>query len=300
MIFNQVIATENGKDFKGYLAKPQGVEKGPALILKHEVYGVTEGLKEMADQFAARGYLVLCPNMYWEHNPDASFKYEAAGQALTPALAADRDAARDLMFRFTNPRDGNLDAQNARLVSYVDKAADFLRGHRNCDGTVADSGLCFGGRGTYLSMVSGAKVDAGVAFYATPELHKVFSRAAAMKIQKPFMFIVGGEDPYITDAEKKAMRDVAGTTMTYIAGRDTPVREDNPQGNPSIVTLYYANSSHGWNRKNSKYSDPGTSAHTIDAVDGFLKAALGRKGATIPPAALATPASPTYHPQPKV
>ena len=301
MLLNQVIAEENGKQFKGYLAKPEMPGRAPAMIIMHEVYGVTKGIKEIADKFAQMGFLVLAPNMYWEHDENASFKYQGPNEPMTAALEHDRDAARDLMFNFVKPADGNLTPQNERIIGYINKAADFLRIHPLCDGNVASTGFCFGGRNTYLAMTMGANVDAGIAFYATPRLADVFSGEKASAISKPMMFVVGGEDPYITDIEKDLITSSSGTVITYVAGRMRPLIEENEKGNANLLTLYYGNNNHGWNRANSKYSDPGASEHTLTAAAAFLRAALGKQHHfVVPSIALTMPQSETYRPTPKL
>ncbi|MBI4031655.1 MAG: dienelactone hydrolase family protein [Proteobacteria bacterium] len=315
-IFNTVVTEENGKKLKAYVAAPQSKDgKGHGVILMHEVYGVTEGLTHIADKLAGQGFLVACPNMYWEHDEDASFKYDPTPEILAAMpederksfkeqLANDRNTARDLMFRFTNTQSAEeVAASNAKIISYINKVSAFLRGHPNGTGKVAASGFCFGGRNTYIALANDADVDAGVAMYATPELHKVFNRDAAMNIDAPLLFIVGGEDPYINDNEKEDMIVASARhTVTYVSGRKKPIVEKNQNGNSQIIALYYANSNHGWNRIKSVYSDPGTSEHTIGVVSEFLKSALGGRGYPSVPmsALLTTPRSPTYHPQHKV
>ncbi|HEY8191311.1 MAG TPA: dienelactone hydrolase family protein, partial [Alphaproteobacteria bacterium] len=107
-VFNAVIAEQNGKELRAYVTEPLA-KPGPGIILMHEVYGVTAGLKEIADELSKEGFVVACPNMYWRGNPDASFKYDPPPEVmaampederkkLNVELARDRDAARDCMF----------------------------------------------------------------------------------------------------------------------------------------------------------------------------------------------------------
>ncbi len=314
MPFNEVIATENDKEFKAYVARPEGGGKAPGLILMHEVYGVTDSIKKLADEFAARGYLVVCPNMYWENSPDASFTFETPKDmeqikaGTLPAerkalLDHDRDTARDLMFNFVNRAQqgcSDLDVKSEKIVSYIEKCASWLRAQPECNGRVAASGFCFGGRNTYLALAKHSSVDAGVAFYPTPQLAEVFKPEEAAGIDKPLLFVVGGEDPYIN--EKPLMVGASGTSVAYLCGLDAPFVNNNAAGNPNIGTLYYTNSTHGFNRSNSKYSDEPTAQHARGIVDEFLKAALGEEHKfKIPEKAFSTtPQSETYHPVHKV
>lgn len=155
----------------------------------------------------------------------------------------------------------------------IDLAADYLRNKSDCSGLVAAAGFCFGARNAYLSLTEGTSIDAGVAFYPTPRLHEVFDPAAAAAIEKPMMFVYGGQDPYISREEKKSMRDASGTVIRMIPGEDEPHVEFS-DGNKNLITLAYTANDHGFNRRGSDYSDPGASEHVLSSAVEFLHAAL--------------------------
>lgn len=286
-IFNHVIASESGKDFKAYVAyPPQG--SGPGLILLHEVYGVNDNLKSVADDYAAQGFVVYCPNVYWRHNPDASFHPQSPGEPMSDAIAHDRDAARDLMYN-------KLDY--GRVIDDVKIAADALRADPACTGKVGAMGFCLGGRNTYLAAVRGI-VDAGVVFYPTPALKDVFSIAEAEKTATPLMFVLGGQDPYITADEKEAMVGVSAHTTYYVPGLTAPLGVDNSNGNPNISTLYFSANGHAFGRIGGKDYDSAAASQAYGVASGFLGEKLGLRTGTAPDL-LKTPASPAYLPQPK-
>ncbi len=52
----------NNQDFPVYIAKPGTQPKG-GLIVIHEVWGLSDHIKQVADRFAKEGYLVLAPNL---------------------------------------------------------------------------------------------------------------------------------------------------------------------------------------------------------------------------------------------
>jgi len=47
-----------------YLTRPPGSERLPALVSVFEIFGFTEEMKRVADEFAAAGYVVLLPNLF--------------------------------------------------------------------------------------------------------------------------------------------------------------------------------------------------------------------------------------------
>lgn len=52
-------------NFPGYLAEPTGECKG-GLIVIHEVWGLSDHIKDVTDRFAAEGYLALAPDLLSE------------------------------------------------------------------------------------------------------------------------------------------------------------------------------------------------------------------------------------------
>ena len=53
----------DGFEFDAYHVKPTDARRG-GLIVVQEIFGVTDGIKAIADSFAADGYEVIAPSMY--------------------------------------------------------------------------------------------------------------------------------------------------------------------------------------------------------------------------------------------
>ncbi len=47
-----------------YLARPSAEEPRPAVIVIHEIVGLTEHIKRVADRFAEKGYVAFAPNLF--------------------------------------------------------------------------------------------------------------------------------------------------------------------------------------------------------------------------------------------
>lgn len=289
-IFNEVIAEEDGKKLKAYVAKPASGQ-GPGLILLHEVYGVNESIKAIADEMAHKGFVVVCPNMYWRHNEDASFRPQAPGEVMTPDLERQRDEARDLMF-------SKLD--HASVPADIKTVADKMRAAPHSNGKVGAMGFCLGAKVAYLAAVKGY-VDAAVPFYPTPELHKMFDPAEAKATSSPIVFLLGGTDPYVTMDEKKSIIDVSASTTYYLPGLAKPVVAHNAAGSSKIQTHYFSANGHAFARKGGKDYDPAVADHAYSLASSFLAAILNLDtGTKAPPAVpFKTPASPLYKPEPK-
>ena len=125
--------------FQAYLASPRG-GKGPGIVLLQEIFGVNQHIRSVADQYAADGYVVLAPDLFWRSGPRIELGYgdedrqQAIGLMQACALA-------------TAQSDIALTAGALRALA---------------GGRIAALGYCFGGRLAYLTAASGA-VDAAIA-----------------------------------------------------------------------------------------------------------------------------------------
>ena len=87
----------NGRTASGYLAMPS--QPGPGLILIQEWWGLVDHIRDLADRFAAEGFLVLAPDLF---HGDMTRSPDQAGKLLMALNIAEagkdiRGAARHLL-----------------------------------------------------------------------------------------------------------------------------------------------------------------------------------------------------------
>jgi carboxymethylenebutenolidase len=259
-VFNHVIAEQDGKEFRAHIEYPPNGAKGPGLILLHEVYGVNDSLKEVAREYAKKGFVVMCPNMYWRQNPDASYRPQSPDEELTDDLKRQRAESYVLMENM----DYNLVGPDMQT------AIDDLRNDPQCTGKVGAMGVCLGGRCAFLAAAE-TDLDAGVALYATRfkgDLPK------AADVRNPFIFIVPGRDPYVTEEEKTGLVKVAGTSQVHIPGVVSFKSEQNAQGNPNISTHVFPFQDHAFARVGGLHYDATCAGLAHSLATDLLKSAL--------------------------
>jgi len=288
MIFNKVITEEDGKEFRAYVARPPAGQ-GPGIVLLHEVYGVNDSLKATADKLAAEGFVVYCPNLYWRDDQNASFRPQSPGEEMTEDLKFQRERARELMFE-------KLD--HSKIPDDVEAAVKAVRNDPDCTGKVGCMGSCLGGKGVYLATAKNI-VDAGVAFYPTPELRDVFSSSDALASNTPLLFVLGGSDPYISPEEKQKMRGVSGKVIDYVEGLPFPEVRSNDDGNKNITTHYFPASGHAFARVGGKDYDEAVANYVTDVSVSFFNKHLGDGNKPVDEPELRTPESPKYLPKSK-
>ncbi len=133
----------NGIDASGYLAVPES-GSGPGVVVIQEWWGLDPGIKEMADDLAAAGFVALAPDLY--HGVVAGHtEMDKAGELMS-TLPPDR-AARDMS-----------------------GAVDFLADHDATTGEgIGVMGFCMGGMLTWvLAALRPDRIKAAVAFYGFP------------------------------------------------------------------------------------------------------------------------------------
>ena len=123
------IATAGKVKFRGYLATP-AKGSGPGILLLQEIFGVNQHMRDVADLYAAEGYTVLCPDLFWRLQPGIEL-----GQS-----DADRAKAFELYGKF----------DVAKCITDMRASVRALKKQPKCKGKVAAIGFCLGGKLAYL------------------------------------------------------------------------------------------------------------------------------------------------------
>ncbi len=119
----------NGHDAAGYLALPD--HPGPGVIVLQEYWGLVPHIKQVADRYAAAGFVALAPDLY------------------DGAITREPDVAAKLMMAMDMPR----------AARELNRGIDFLLAHpRTSSDGVGVTGFCMGGGLAY--MLAAARPDA--------------------------------------------------------------------------------------------------------------------------------------------
>lgn len=152
----------------GYLAVP-AAGSGPGILVLQEWWGLVPHIKDVADRFAAAGYVALAPDLY---KGATTTSPDEAGRMLM-ALNIEQ-AARDL-----------------------EQAADFLANHEAVTSEkLGVIGFCMGGQLALLAATLSDRIGATVDFYGIhPNVHPDFSQLKA-----PVLGIFGEQDSSVPPA----------------------------------------------------------------------------------------------------
>ena len=88
------ITMSDGAEIGVYHAEAKGERKG-GLVLIQEIFGVTDHIRELCDEYAEEGYEVLSPQLYDREHPDFQSGYANADYERAVELARDLHPFRD-------------------------------------------------------------------------------------------------------------------------------------------------------------------------------------------------------------
>lgn len=187
------IRAADGGSFSAYLATPKS-GKGPGILLIQEIFGVNRVMRDLADGFAAQGYTVMCPDLFWRQEP---------GIQITDKTEAEWKRAFELFQGFNV--DKGVDDLKATLAA--------LRGHQASTGKVGSVGYCLGGKLAYL-MATRSDADANVGYYGVGIQDQLDE---AKNIRKPLLLHIAEKDQFVPPpAQAKVKEGLKGNPLVTI------------------------------------------------------------------------------------
>ena len=97
----QTLTAADGHDFTTYVAKPDDTPYGAVVVIQ-EIFGVNAHIREVADRFAAAGYLAVAPALFDRDRPGVELAYDADGGGRRDLKeAVDSNSEADVMAAIT-------------------------------------------------------------------------------------------------------------------------------------------------------------------------------------------------------
>jgi carboxymethylenebutenolidase len=209
------------RSLQAFVVYPEVKTKAPTVVLIHEIFGLSDWAKEMADELAAEGFIVVAPDLLSGFGPNGGGSSEFPSQDAAVKAVSGLDPA------------GVLDD--------VDAAADYAKHIPAGDGKIAVVGFCWGGGKSFAFAAHRKDLSAAFVFYGsgpsdvTPVTAPVYGfyagndarigatipdTTAAMKAAGKFYepvtydgaghgFMRAGEDPSNTNPANKTAREQA-------------------------------------------------------------------------------------------
>jgi carboxymethylenebutenolidase len=145
---HEYVPLKNGsRTVQALVVYPETKSKTSVVILIHEIFGLSDWAKEMADELAGQGFIVIAPDLLSGYGPNGG------GSSAFP----DQDATVKAV--------SGLDPDG--VLSDLDAAADYGKKLPAANGKLAVAGFCWGGAKTFAFATHRKDLSAAFVFYGT-------------------------------------------------------------------------------------------------------------------------------------
>lgn len=159
-----------------FVVYPENSRKAPVIVLIHEIFGLSDWAKSMADEFAAQGYIVLAPDLL--SGAGSSVDGKPGGTDGYPSMDAITKAVSGLP----------ADQVNADLNAVADYGLKLPA----ANGKLAVAGFCWGGGKTFAFATHRGGLSGAFVFYGPPP-----DTGAMANISAPVYGFYAGNDARI-------------------------------------------------------------------------------------------------------
>jgi carboxymethylenebutenolidase len=180
------IALPGGGKLNAWVVYPERKGKAGVVILIHEIYGLSDWFRGVADQLAKEGFIAVAPDLISGMGPNGGGTASAASRDDVVALV------RGLTPEVTTAR--------------LNAVRDYAKKIPSANGKIATIGFCWGGGKSFAYAVSEPTLSGAVVYYGvSPEPGDL------AKIKAPVLGLYGGDDARIsstipaTEAEMKKL-----------------------------------------------------------------------------------------------
>ena len=184
------LTASDGHELSAYVAPTQGKPIG-AIVVIQEIFGVNASIREVADAYAAEGFVAVAPALFDRFGKGIELGYDEAGMKRAFELYPQLD-----------PR-----------ISLLDVAAAFSKAREHHEG-VGVVGFCYGGLMSWLSATRGEQLGmrpaCAVAYYPGG-----IGKVAAEEPSCPVIVHVGTDDSHVAADQLDAVRAAHPDVVIY-------------------------------------------------------------------------------------
>lgn len=170
-----------GDTIRSWIVYPERATRAPVIVVIHEIFGLTDWIRAVADQFAAEGFIAIAPDLLSGHGADGG------------GTPADRQQAVALV-RSLRVED------TTRRLSAVARYGLSLPASSGNFGAV---GFCWGGSTSFNFAANEEDLDAAVVYYGSSP-----NRTMLGRVEAPVLGLYGADDARVNATIPDAMREM--------------------------------------------------------------------------------------------
>ena len=128
-----------------FIVYPEVKEKAPVVVVIHEIFGLSDWVRSVADQLAERGYIAIAPDLLSGMGPKGGKTSDfESGDAVRAAI-------------------GKLPPE--QVTADLNAVCDFAKKEPAASGKIAVGGFCWGGAQSFRFATNRADLSAAYVFY---------------------------------------------------------------------------------------------------------------------------------------
>jgi carboxymethylenebutenolidase len=152
-----------------FVVYPEVKDKATAVVVIHEIFGLTDWVRSVADQLAEAGYIAIAPDLLSGMGPKGGGTAEFGGEAVRRAI---------------------MELKPDQVTADVDACVAYIAKVPACNGKVAVGGFCWGGGQSFRFATNNKTIKAAFVFYGSgPDKEDAVARIAC-----PVYGFYGGND----------------------------------------------------------------------------------------------------------
>ncbi len=158
----------HGDRIDAYVVYPERSDNAPVVVVIHEIYGLNDWARAVADQIAAEGFIAIAPDMLSGKGPDGG-----GSTGLEPQGAVS-------LMRTLQPDE---------VTRRIDMSVEYATSQPSATKSFGIIGFCWGGSTSFAYASAREDLGASVVYYgSSPDAQ------ALRNIQAPVMGFYGGDD----------------------------------------------------------------------------------------------------------
>lgn len=180
---------QGDRTLKCFIAYPQTKDKATSVLVIHEIFGLSDWVRQECDDLAKEGFIAIAPDLLSGKPGEETSKF-AGGDDV-------RKAIRSL------PRE-QVAADMKAVTEYVSHLP-------SANGKLAVTGFCWGGAQTWLAVTTNPALKAGYVFYGTPDE----SLQHLSEIKCPVFGFYGENDARVTSTVTNTTAEMDKAKKSY-------------------------------------------------------------------------------------
>jgi carboxymethylenebutenolidase len=175
-----------------WISYPERSDKAPVIVIIHEIFGLSDWIRSVADQFASEGFIAIAPDFISGYGPNGGGS----------ASVSTRDSVVMLI--------RNVSAEET--YKRLDATLAFAAKIPSANGKVATVGFCWGGGRSFGYACIQPKLSAAIVYYGVSP-----DSAELVKLNVPVLGLYGGDDARVGATVAPASLEInrLGKTFEY-------------------------------------------------------------------------------------